>query len=385
MSARFGEKAGAARRLFQAAGEETRSRLPSRESIVRNIKAWESGRHQPKDPYRVLYCRVFGMPEAALFGVEDRRGVGRPPTVVPAFPISPSHHVAPELVDYFRLQLLSHYTADAFLGPHHLLGVVTAQYRSITKLADQAKGELHRELLRLGAGFAAFAGWLYQDAGVIDQAALWLDMNLEMAHRAQDIQLTSHALTNKAMLAADLGDASVVIDLTAAALSNSDRLMPKARVLALQQGAHGYALASDRGRCDALLDEAAALIDDIDDDHLWGNACRTPHYVEIQRATCYGRLGLTSEAATLWDEVILSVPTASRRDIGVFLARQATALAALPEPERAAEAARKAIEFLHKTGSVRQQAELAIMPTRMGAWADTAVGREVTEMPAGVT
>ncbi|WP_326644071.1 hypothetical protein OG884_09180 [Streptosporangium sp. NBC_01755] len=374
-----------ARRLVEAADEETRNHLPTRETMIRRIKAYEAGHNRPGDPYRVLYARAFGIPEAELFREERQVVTGAIPTFARAFPASPNRYVAPELVDYFCLQLLSHYAADAFLGPRHLIGTVVVQYQSIAELAGQAKGEVQRELLRLGAGFAAFAGWLCQDAGVTDQAALWLNANLEMAHRAQDAQLISHALTNKAMLAVDLGDASAVIDLTAAALSNRAGLMPKTQVLALQQRAHGYALAADRTRCDALLDEAATLIDDIDDDHMWGNACRTPNYVEIQRATCYGRLGLNADAVTLWDQILPSMPATARRDIGVFLARQGAALAAIPDPERATEVASKAIELLRQTGSVRQRAELIAMPARMGAWVKTAKGREMTEMLANVT
>ncbi|WP_436763724.1 hypothetical protein [Streptosporangium sp. V21-05] len=131
-----------------------------------------------------------------------------------------------------------------------------------------------------------------------------------------------------------------------------------------------------------MLDEAAAL---IDDDRMWGNACRTPNYVEIQRATCYGRLGLNVEAVALWDQILPSIPATARRDIGVFLARQGVALAAVPEPERATEVTKKAIELLRQTGSVRQRAELAAIPTRMDAWVDTDTGQEVTEMLARVT
>jgi len=374
-----------ARRLVEAADVETRGQLPARETIIRRIKAYEAGHNRPGDPYRVLYARAFGIPETELFRKEHHQVIPNLlPLAAPSLPLSPNSCVAPELVDYFRLQLLSHYAADAFLGPRHLIGTVVVQYQSIAEFAGQAKGEVQRELLRLAAGFAAFAGWLFQDTGMTEQTALWLNANLEMAHRAQDDQLISHALTNKAMLAADLGDAPAVIDLTAAALSNRAKLMPKTKVLALQQGAHGYALASDRARCDTLLDEAAALIDDIDDDRMWGNACRTPNYVEIQRATCYGRLGLNAEAIALWDQILPSIPVTARRDMGVFLARQGSALAAVPEPERATEVTGKAIELLRQTGSVRQRAELIIMPTQMDAWVNTAKGREMTEMLAGV-
>ncbi|WP_371780592.1 hypothetical protein [Streptosporangium subroseum] len=386
---RFWSQRDMARHLVEAADAHTRAHLPSRESLVRILKNWEAGRHKPRDPYPLLYSRAFGIDEAELFGAPavtfGRREVLALSTVLIPMP-EHTGPVAPELVDYFRLQLLSHYSADAFLGPRHLIGTVTVQYGSIAELAGQAAGEVRRELLRLGTGYAAFAGWLCQDAGMTDQADVWLNRNLEMAHRSADVQLVSHALTNKAMLAADLGDASAVIDFTAAALAESSKLMAKTRVLALQQAAHGYALVSDRTRCNALLDQAAALVDHVeDDDRLWGNACRTPHYVEIQRATCYGRLGLTASAIALWDQILPAMPATSRRDIGVFLARQATALAAAPEPERALDAAKGAIRLLRETGSVRQRAELKAIPSRMGAWGDTSMGREMAEILAGNT
>ncbi|MFG1944980.1 helix-turn-helix transcriptional regulator [Nonomuraea sp. NPDC048826] len=56
-----------ARRLVEAADDDVRVRLPSRESIVRRIKAYEAGRDQPDDPYRLLYARAFGLAEDELF------------------------------------------------------------------------------------------------------------------------------------------------------------------------------------------------------------------------------------------------------------------------------------------------------------------------------
>ncbi|MFF4124202.1 helix-turn-helix domain-containing protein [Microbispora rosea] len=57
-----------ARRLVEAADEDMRARLPSRETMIRRIKAYEAGHNRPGDPYRVLYARAFGLTEAELFG-----------------------------------------------------------------------------------------------------------------------------------------------------------------------------------------------------------------------------------------------------------------------------------------------------------------------------
>jgi tetratricopeptide (TPR) repeat protein len=56
-----------ARHLVEAANDDVRARLPSRESIIRRIKAYEAGHNQPDDPYRLLYARAFDLTEDDLF------------------------------------------------------------------------------------------------------------------------------------------------------------------------------------------------------------------------------------------------------------------------------------------------------------------------------
>ncbi len=65
----------------------------------------------------------------------------------------------------------------------------------------------------------------------------------------------------------------------------------KCRILALRHQAYGHAMPGDRAAADRLLDTAPATTGRVDDGHRWGNACRTPHYAEVQRAICYGRTG----------------------------------------------------------------------------------------------
>lgn len=81
-----------------------------------------------------------------------------------AGPTAPQQ-VDPALIDYFQQQLEGHHRADMYLGPHDLIGTVSAQYQLIDKLVRSAKGNIRRGLLRVGAAYAALVGWLYQDAG----------------------------------------------------------------------------------------------------------------------------------------------------------------------------------------------------------------------------
>ncbi|GAA3088442.1 hypothetical protein [Streptosporangium carneum] len=91
---RFWSQRELARRLVQAADEDTRRTLPKRESVMRLIESHEAGNHQPKDPYRLLYCRVFDLAEAELFAAEDASSMSLTPSR-PPLPIMSARSVAP--------------------------------------------------------------------------------------------------------------------------------------------------------------------------------------------------------------------------------------------------------------------------------------------------
>lgn len=190
-----------------------------------------------------------------------------------AGPVAPQH-VDPALIGYFQQQLEGHYRADMLLGPHDLIGTVSAQYQLIDKLVRSAKGETRRGLLRVGAAYAALVGWLYQDAGDMDGAAFWRGVTQEIATRSRDPHLIAYSLVNQAQVRTDLGDGHAVVDLCEAALDEANRLVPKVRIMAMQQQAHGASLAGERGLVDQLIDQADRLLPRVDDDLPWGNACR---------------------------------------------------------------------------------------------------------------
>lgn len=296
-----------------------------------------------------------------------------------------TQHVDPALIDYFQQQLEGHYRADMFLGPHDLIGTVSAQYQLIDKLVRSARGETRRGLLRVGAAYAALVGWLYQDAGDLGAASFWRGVTQEIAVRSRDPHLIGYSLVNQAQVRTDLGDGYGVIDLCEAALDDSDLLVPKVRIMALQQQAHGASLTGDRTSVDRLIDTAGGLISRVDDDLPWGNACRrTPGYLEVQRATCYGRLGLGAEADRLWTQVLAAVPGTARRDRGVYLARHATAAAVSRDPDHAVEIAREAAAIAAETRSVRMLRELGTLERAMRPWQDAPEGRELAEILAPV-
>ncbi|WP_226961747.1 MULTISPECIES: Twin-arginine translocation pathway signal [Streptomyces] len=294
---------------------------------------------------------------------------------------TPAKHVDPALIDYFEQQLAGHYRADMLLGPHDLIGTVSAQYELIDRLVRSAVGETRPGLLRVGVAYAALVGWLYQDAGDLAGATFWRGVTQEVAMRSRDPQLIGYSLVNQAQVRTDLGDGAGVVDLCEATLEDSRKLTAKVKVLALQQNAHGASLMGDRTAVDGLIDQAAKLLPHVDDELSWGNACRrTPGYLEIQRATCYGRLGLGREAGALWDQVLADVPATARRDRGVYLARRARAAATERDPDRAVVAAREATRIALDTGSLRMRRELTALEGAMRPWRGSAAGRDLADV-----
>lgn len=309
--------------------------------------------------------------------IDDALGAGGEITAAASRPgprPEPEEHVAPELAVYFASQLAGHYQADRFLGPGRLIPVAQDQYTLLCEIAAASSGPLRADLWGIAAGYAALLGWLHQDAGILAESSRWHDVMIERAHRTADDQLVAFSLHCKAMLLGDSGDGRGVLDLTGSALRNRARLLPKVQVLLLQQQAHGLALTGAGAAASlALLDEAALMLDRVDDDLPWGSQVRAPAYIDAQRATVCTRLGLAAEALALWDSVLPA--TARGRDLGVFRARQAQALAAAGEPDQAAEVAASAVPLALSTGSARMRAELTMVREKMAPWRRDRAGR----------
>ena len=296
--------------------------------------------------------------------------------------IPEAKHVDPELIPYFKQQLEGHYRADMLLGPRALIPTVTTQCDLIGQLVDSADRPTRQHMAKVAASFAAFAAWLYLDAGDTVMALRWHDVAQEFAHRSHDREAVTCALVDRAMAYTDRGMGAAVVDLCEAALTADRHLSPELQVFALQQQAHGASLLGDRHQADMLLDEAGRLVDRVDVE-VWGTACqRTPHYVEVQRATCYGRLGLAAEADRVWQQIIPAAPATARRDIGVWTARQAVASATLRDPERALELARHAATVVLETGSARARQELAAVARSMTPWETEHLGQDLAEVLA---
>jgi hypothetical protein len=395
----------------QVATEWTR-RWPDEPKTDKNVSTWErwpASGHMPSLLVLDRLARIYRCSVADLvadfddYGVDtgqrtlddlasmDRRtliaGLGGSLASIALVPIGPSPGVGRETVDYFSTQLSLHWQTDRDLGPHVLASTAVAECRSVLRAVDAARGGLRSDLLHLATAFSGFVAWLHQDIGDLAGCSRWLDMTLELAHKAGDPQLLAYGLTCKAMLRADLDDGVGAVELAEAALTNAGALCAKARVMAMQQAAFGYALLGERAPVDRLLDEIAEELEDARTNEVWGGdrLRRTPAQVVIaQRATCYGRLGLADEAAELWANLPVHGST-ERRDRGVYLARHATALLDVGEPRHAARLAAEGVDDLRRTGSARMRREFGRLHDRAIPWTGTTAGRDLGDVLDSIT
>lgn len=91
-------------------------------------------------------------------------------------------------------------------------------------------------------------------------------------------------------------------------------------------------------------------------------------YVEVHRAQGLEVLGRHDQAADAFAGAIRLLPDGYHRDRGVYLARQAVALAGARIPEQAAAVGMHALTVAEDTGSGRIVNELARLDTALAPW-----------------
>jgi tetratricopeptide (TPR) repeat protein len=340
------------------------------------VGKWERGEKRPSKLYRILLCRLYNatQEDLGLRPVNRREFLWTAATVGTSTFTTPARiprHIDPEAVGRLRGILIEYAKIDNLLGPAHLLALMSLHLDFIGKLLNVASGKLQAELFTVGACYAEFAGWLYQDAGNVRASAYWSDRALDWAQAADNDLMTSYVLMRKSNQASGVGDAARTLDLAQAALRKNDRLTPRARALALRQEAHGYALTGDPTECARTLEaagEQAALREDHGDEERALTGYCTPTYIEMEAADCWMTLKQPDKAITIFEHGLAAWPAEYLRDRGVHLARLAVAHAANHEPDQACSVAREALTIATSTASGRAITELRRLPGQLSAW-----------------
>ncbi|WP_143590809.1 transcriptional regulator [Thermoactinospora rubra] len=237
------------------------------------IKDWEAGRHQPKDPYRLLLCRVFDASEAELF---------QTPQDAPA--TSPDEVLARLLGDGERLtphasrggRRLGKSTAVDLSARVHGLrladdviagkDLIRLAFRELDTAVRLYRGssftaETGRALL-VGIGeLAQITGWIASDAGAHEQAARTYRLGIGAAREAGDRTLESNLIGSLAYQVTNSGDPGEAVELAQASVSVAEPHAPaQARALAWDRLAWAQTRAGNAQEAMRALGEAEAAI-----------------------------------------------------------------------------------------------------------------------------
>ncbi|MEV8635403.1 XRE family transcriptional regulator [Streptosporangium sp. NPDC051023] len=346
---RLWSQRGLARELIGAAGEH--AHLPSAESIVRRIKAYEAGHNQPDEPYRTLLCRVFGLSAAELF---DSAGMPLPALALPSLApdpemyeritkvISEPRRVDLETIEWLERCLAEHRRAEDTMGSRPLMPVVRAQLATVTDLARGASGKPGDRIVSMVAQYAQFLAWMCQDSGDLAAALAWYDRSHGWALEAGDAALASTTLNMRAHLAWSVGDPQRCVRLAEASRWHDGRTTLGIQGMAAQMAARGHAQMGEGQAARSLLGEAEDLIKSAaerpDDEPPWMYFYGEGWFL-MQRGMAELEIGDGRRAVPFLERGLSDLPESYRRDRAWFGACLARAHAMTGEAEAATETA----------------------------------------------
>ncbi|MFJ2745382.1 helix-turn-helix domain-containing protein [Streptomyces sp. NPDC087440] len=256
---------------------------------------------------------------------------------------------------------------DNLLGPRHALKATRDYIGVIKELRRDATGADRRDLMELQTQYAEFLSWLHQDLGNPDAASYWLDRAMQWSYTVGDTDLTTYVMARKAQLAGDVADLADVVDLAEAAQRMA---RPRSRLAAVARTyeAYGHALRGNADDSERAIDYVRNALDGIGSDLTPWAAWLNASYVEVHRAQGLEALGKHDQAGDAFAEAIRLMPGDYHRDRGVYMARQAVALAGARDPERAAAVGMHALTVAADTGSGRITNELVRLDKALIPW-----------------
>ncbi|GGR40908.1 hypothetical protein GCM10010219_52600 [Streptomyces netropsis] len=352
------------------AAERLGIELPAPSSLKTQVSMFENGRRTPGDEYQAIFCEVYQATRVELgFVVETA------PSQLDSLPTLPSPRIlspkaSPEVLDYLRSVFIQHAQAEPLVGPRFLVPAVQSQMPLIEELCKEASGPLRGDVVRVGARYAEFLGWLHQDTGDSQSAMLWTNRALHYSSELDDPALNAYVFQRRSNIAAEAGQAGYASGLANAALRHAGRLPGQVRAVALRARANSYALLgqSMADECARALDEARSLADGASDED--GNLAPycSVSYIDMEAANCALQLRRPQDAVRTLEESLTRWPAEQQRDRGLCLARLATAYAQLEDVMGAYSAASQAVDIAQTTGSARILAELSRLQTYLTPW-----------------
>jgi tetratricopeptide (TPR) repeat protein len=328
----------------------------------------ESGRNRVDTLDKLIhYARSLKMPSDLLWfelPEEKEEQVPKRSGEVFALPDGPlvaatSGHTESALAESLLGTLDLYSNMDNLAGPQSLVCIAPQQLRFVEDVLSNARGKDRKQLPYVGARYAEFAGWIYQDTGILNSAMQMSSIALDFAQEAGDEMLVSYILMRRSNIATDAKRPELALKLADAALDRSTHLPPRYRAVALRQRAHAFAQLDQSDDCASTLQLAFKSAErSADSERDLAQYC-TPEYVEMEAAHCWIELGQADKAIGTLQHSLAEWKPEFRRDLGLCLARLAVAHASNGQIENALIVADRALEIVRDTKSFRTEDQLA--------------------------
>ncbi len=329
----------------------------------------ESGRNRVDTLDKLIhYAHLLKMPTDLLWF--DLPEVKEPPKrsgdvfALPGGPLvaATSSRTESALADSLLGTLDLYSDMDNLAGPQSLVNIAPQQLRFVEDLLSNAHGKDRKQLLHVGARYAEFAGWIYQDTGALNSAMQMSSIALDFAQEADDDTLISYISMRRSNIATDAKRPELALKLANAALDKAAHLPPRYCAVALRQRAHAYAQLGQSGDCVSTLELAFKFADrGVDSEKDLAQYC-TPEYVEMEAAHCWIELGKADKAIGTLQHSLERWQPEFRRDLGICLARLAVAHASSGQIENALIVADRSLEITRDTKSFRTEEQLCRIP-----------------------
>jgi tetratricopeptide (TPR) repeat protein len=350
--------------------------IPARSSLRTLFSMFENGRRPVPVAYQPIFRELYRAMDEEL-GFAEPGSLHRLPTP-PPLPAGSPEGPPSDILEYLSNVLSEYIKADALLGPRYLVSTVQSQLPLIDRLCQSTRGADRRRVLTVGARFAQFCGWLYQDSGEPESASFWTSQALDYAYELNDPQFIAYTLMRKSNISTESGTPGHGLGLANAALNFADTLTPRMRAVCLRQRANAHALLSERRDFEQAIDEAIqeATQGTTQNYSDLAEYC-TPSYVEMEAGMSRVLLGQADMAIESFEHSLSEwLDNRQTRDRGVCLARLAAATASVGNIERACETGEQALAIARTTGSARVRAQLMMAYNELDAAKDNLVARE---------
>ncbi len=252
-----------AMRRFRAAAAELGATAPDGPSLKRMFAYWESGaREVTVAAYRDAFCAIYAAPPEAL---------GFAPASAPDSSGDFAATLALVAVDRPMVEMLEAETHNLRLLDRRLgsaaAGAVEAHAALLEDVLHRCVGKERAAMASALAEGAALAGWLALDRCDVRGAWRWHELaRAAAAECGSPIQL-GHVLAQAAIVLLDAGEPESARDLASEATRVADgRVPPRVAAWMLASEAEVHAGAGDQGGALRLMDAAASVLGEPDQD-----------------------------------------------------------------------------------------------------------------------